>query len=286
MAEGRPPPAPEYRRRMICPSPWCGRVARPGSCLAGSSAPRGRSAPGSVRPRARSCGGGSSSAPWRPEMPAPSRGGSRTPARTGTCSDSWCFGSPPGSFHPRGSSSEIRTPDPARSGAPHFAPRPRGETSSYPPVQSLPEDGGAITRPYETPALSAKTAIMPGKRKSPPSCKLRSGIPPGVRRLQVRPRTGPPPDTRTCPANTNPRSLNAVDSFEEAMYRHSAMNSSSRLSFSRCLEVSAPFVALVVASPRCLRITALGSGAICGKPFWPATSPIRFFSCWGWEYRH
>ena len=179
MAEGRPPlRAPEYRRRMICPSPRCGRAVRPGSCLAGSSAPRGRSATGSVRPSARSCGGGSSSARWRPEMPAPSRGGSRTPARTGTYSDSWCIGSPPDGFHPRGSSSEIRPRNPARSGAPHFAPRPRRETSSYPPAQSLPEDGGAITRPHETPKLSAKTAIMPGKRKSP-SCKLRSGIPPG-----------------------------------------------------------------------------------------------------------
>ena len=37
MAERRPPYAPEYRRQMVCASPWCGQVARPGSWLGSSS---------------------------------------------------------------------------------------------------------------------------------------------------------------------------------------------------------------------------------------------------------
>ena len=44
------PCVPEPRRRMVCASPWCGRVAHPGSWLASPGARRRRSATGSVRP--------------------------------------------------------------------------------------------------------------------------------------------------------------------------------------------------------------------------------------------
>ena len=38
MAERRLPYAPEYRRQMVCASPWSGRAARRGRCLRSSSA--------------------------------------------------------------------------------------------------------------------------------------------------------------------------------------------------------------------------------------------------------
>ena len=44
------PCVPEPRRRMVCASPWCGRVAHPGSWLASPGARRRRSTTGSVRP--------------------------------------------------------------------------------------------------------------------------------------------------------------------------------------------------------------------------------------------
>ena len=49
MSKKQPPYAPEYRRQMVCASPWFERAARPRSWLASSSAPRRRSATGCAR---------------------------------------------------------------------------------------------------------------------------------------------------------------------------------------------------------------------------------------------
>ena len=50
MLKTHPPYAPEYRRRTVCASLWCGRVARPGSWLASSNALPGRSVIGFGKP--------------------------------------------------------------------------------------------------------------------------------------------------------------------------------------------------------------------------------------------
>ena len=50
MSKTHPPHAPQYRRQMVCASPWCRRVARPGSWLASSNALPRRSVIGFGKP--------------------------------------------------------------------------------------------------------------------------------------------------------------------------------------------------------------------------------------------